>query len=72
MEEITNDVANEEDVGPDGLWSVFLFERVENPAVLSQHRSIGQGDATVSPSSSSVVVGRASRKMMHEGAVRVM
>ena len=58
---------------PDGLWGVCLIERVENPAVLSQHRSIRQGDATgVSPSSWSVVVGGANRKVMHEGAVRVM
>ena len=49
-----------------------LIERVEDPAVLSQHRGIGQGDATgMSPSSPSVAVRRASRKMMHEGAVRM-
>ena len=66
-------MANEKDVGPDCLRGVCLIERVEDPAVLSQHRGIGQGDATgMSPSSPSVAVRRASRKMMHEGAVRVM
>ena len=60
-------------MGTDTMGSLCLIERVENPAVLSQHRSIGQGDATrVSPNSSSVEVGRARRKVMHEGAVRVM
>ena len=55
--ELVTDVSNEEDVGRDSLRSVCLIERVENPAVMSQHRSIGQGDATrVSPSSSSVVL----------------
>ena len=33
--ELVTDVANEEDVGPDSLWSVCLIKRVENPAVLS-------------------------------------
>ena len=58
------------------MWAriaVCLIERVEDPAVLSQHRGIGQGDVTgMSPSSPSVAVRRASRKMMHEGAVRDM
>ena len=67
------DVANEKDVGPDSLRGVCLIEKVEDPAVLSQHRGIGQGDATgMSRSCRSVAVRRASRKMMHEGAVRVM
>ena len=71
--ELVTDVANEKDAGPDSLRSVCLVERVKDPAVLSQHRSIGQGDATgMSPSSSSVAVRRTSRKMMHEGADRVM
>ena len=66
-------MANEEHVGPDSMRGVCLIKRVENPAVLSQHRSIRQGDATgVSPNSSSVKVGRASRKVMHEGAVHVI
>ena len=66
-------MANEKDVGLDGLRVVCLIERVEDPPVLSQHRGIGQGDATgMSPSSPSVAVRRASREMMHEGAVRVM
>ena len=61
------------DVGPDCLRGVCLIERVEDPAVLSQHRGIGQGDATgMSPSGPSVAVRRASGKMMHEGAVRVV
>ena len=65
-------MANEKDVGPDCLRGVCLIERVEDPAVLSQHRGIGQGDATgMSPRSPSVAVRRASGKMMHEGAVRV-
>ena len=52
---------------------VGVGHRRGHPAVLSQHRGIGQGDATgVSPGSTSVELGRASRKMMHEGAVRVM
>ena len=54
-------------------WTAGFIERVEDPAVLSQHRGIGQGDATgMRPSSPSVAVRRASREMMHEGAVRVM
>ena len=58
--------------GPDSLRGVCIIERVEDPAVLSQHRDIGQGDATgVSPGSTSVMVGRGSTKVMHEGAVRV-
>ena len=66
-------MTNEEDVGTDSMRSVCLIKRVENPSVLSQHRSIRQGDAAgVSPSSSSVVVEGASGKVMHEGAVRVM
>ena len=66
-------VPNQKDVGLDGLRVVCLIERVEDPPVLSQHRGIGQGDATgMSPSSPSVAVRRASREMMHEGAVRVM
>ena len=66
-------MANEKDVGPDSLRGVCLIKRVEDPAVLSQHRGIGQGDATgMSPSNPSVAVRRASRKMMREGAVRVM
>ena len=70
---MVTDVANEKDVGPDGMRVVCLIERVEDPPVPSQHRGIGQGDATgMSPSSPSVVVRRASREMMHEGAVRVM
>ena len=39
-------MANEKGVGPDSLRGVCLIERVEDPAVLSQHRGIGQGDAT--------------------------
>ena len=71
--ELVTDVANEKDVGPNRLRGVCLIERVEDPAVLSQYRGIGQGDATgMSQSSPSVAVRRASRKMMHEGAVRVM
>ena len=71
--ELVTDMANEKDVGPDSLRGVCLIERVEDPAVLSQHRGIGQGDATgMSPSSPSVAVRRASRKMMHDRAVRVM
>ena len=71
--ELVTDVASEKDVGPDSLRGLCLIERVEDPAVLSQHRGIGQGGATgMSPSSLSVAVRRASRKMMHEGAVRVM
>ena len=63
---------NEEDVGPDSLRRVGLIEGVEYPTVLCQLRSFRQRDATgVSPGSSSTV-GRASRKVMHEGAVRVM
>ena len=70
---MVTDVANEKEVGRDSLRGVCFIERVEDPAMLSQHRGIGQGDATgMSPSSPSVAVRRASRKMMHEGAVRVM
>ena len=59
----STDVANEKDVGPDRLRGVCLIKRVEDPAVLSQHRVIGQGDATrMSPSSPSVAVRRASRE----------
>ena len=66
-------MANEKDVGPESLRRVCLIERVEDPAVLSQHRGIGQGDVTgMSPSSPSVAVRRVSRKMMHEGALRDM
>ena len=66
-------MASEKDVGPDGLRVVCLIERVGDPPVPSQHRGIGQGDATgMSPSGPSVAVRRASREMMHEGAVRVM
>ena len=47
---------------------VFASSRVEDPAVLSQHRGIKQGDATrMSPSGPGVAV-----KMMHEGAVNIM
>ena len=54
---------NEEDVGPDSLRSVCLIERVEDPAVLSQHRGIGQGDATrMSPSSSERCGGKGKQK----------
>ena len=46
---------------------------LKDPAVLSQHRGIRQGDATgMSPSGPGVAVRRASGKMMHEGAVNVM
>ena len=31
-------MASEKDVGPDSLRGVCFIERVENPAVLSQHR----------------------------------
>ena len=69
----SQDMANEKDVGPDCLRGNCLIERVEDPAVQSQHRGIGQGDATgMSPSGPSVAVRRASGKMMHEGAVRVV
>ena len=44
--ELVTDMAHEKDVGPDRLWSVCLIKRVEDPAVLSQHRGIRQGDAT--------------------------
>ena len=54
------------------LFAGFI-ERVEDPAVLSQHRGIRQGDATgMNPSGPGNAVRRASGKMMHEGAVRVM
>ena len=63
---------NEEDVGPDSLRRVSLIKD-EFPAVLSQRRRFRQGGVTgVSPGNSSIVVGRASRKVMREGAVRVM
>ena len=49
------DMANEKDVGPDCLRG--FIERVEDPAVLSQHRGIRQGDATgMSPSGPGVAV----------------
>ena len=71
--ELVTDVANEKDVGPNRLRVVCLIESVEDPPVLNQHRGIGQGDATgMSPSSQRVAVRRASREMIHEGAVRVM
>ena len=70
---MVTDMANEKDVGPDRLWGVGFIERVEDPAVLSQHRGIGQGDATrMSPSGLGVAVRRANGKMMHEGAVNIM
>ena len=56
-------MTNEKDVGPDGLRVVCLIERVEDPPVLSQHRGIGQGDATGMSPSPSVAVRRASREM---------
>ena len=53
-------MANEKDVGPDRLRSVCLIKRVEDPAVLSQHRGIMQGDATrMSPSGAGDAVRRA-------------
>ena len=55
-------MANEKDVGPDSLLGACLIERVEHPAVLSQHRGIGQGDTGISPSSPSVAVRRASNQ----------
>ena len=71
--ELVTDMANEKDVGPDLLRSVCLIKRVEDPAVLSQHRGIRQGDATrMSPSGPGVAVRRANGKMMHEGAVNIM
>ena len=64
---------DEENVGLDCLQRVCLIEGVEDPAVLCQRRSFRQGNATgVSPACSSTVVERASRKVVHEGAVRVM
>ena len=72
LEEL-KDVPNEEDVGSGGLRRVGLIKGVEDPAVLCQRRRFRQRDATgESPSSSSTVVGRVSRKVMHEGDVRVM
>ena len=69
---MVTDVANEDDVGPDRLRGVGFIERVEDPAVLSQHRGIRQGDATrMSPSDPGVAVRRANGKMMHEGAVNI-
>ena len=66
-------MANEKDVGPDCLRGVSFIERVKDPAVLSQHRGIRQGDVTgMSPSGNGVAKRRASGKMMHEGAVNVM
>ena len=71
--ELVTNVANDEDVGPDSMRGVCLIEGVDFPTVLRQHRGFRQGDATgVSPSNTSTVVGRASRKVMHEGAIRVM
>ena len=53
------------DVGPDRLRGVGFIERVEDPAVLSQHRGIRQGDATrMSPSGPGVAVRRTNGKMM--------
>ena len=64
---------NEEDVGSDSLRRVSLIKVVQDPAVLCQRRSFRQIDATgESPNSSSIVVGRASRKVIHEGAVGTM
>ena len=57
-------MANEKDVGPDRLRSVCLIKRVEDPAVLSQHRGIKQGDATRMSPSGPGVVRRANGKMM--------
>ena len=56
------------------MWARIVFiERVEDPAVPSQHTGIRQGDATgMSPSAPGVAVRRASGKMMHEGAVNIM
>ena len=72
LEELT-DVPNQEDVGSDSLRRVSVIKGVEDLAVLCQRRSFRQRDATgESPGSSSTVVGRASRKVMHEGAVRVV
>ena len=66
-------MANEKDVGPDSLRGVCFIERVENPAVLSQHRkSSGKEMPQNEPKQPERCVRRASRKMMHEGAVRVM
>ena len=50
-------------LGPDRLRSVGFIERVEDPAVLSQHRSIKQGDATgMSPSGPGVGGEKGKRK----------
>ena len=66
-------VSNKEDVGPDSMRRICLVEGVEHPTVLCQRRNFRQGDTTgVSPGCSSAVVERASRKVMHKGAVRVM
>ena len=70
---MVTDMANEKDVGPDCLRGVGFIERVEDPAVLGQHRGIRQGDATgMGPSGPGVAVRRASGKMIHEGAVNIM
>ena len=60
--ELVTDMANEKDVGPDRLRGVCLIERVEHPAVLNQHRGIGQGDTGISPNSPSVAVRRGSKQ----------
>ena len=58
---MVTDMANEKDVVPDCLRGVGFIERVEDPAVLSQHRGIRQGHATgMSPSGPGVAVRRAS------------
>ena len=54
-------------MGPDCLRCVGFIERVEDPAVLSQHRDTGR-----SPSIRGVAMRRAIGKMMHEAAVNVM
>ena len=70
LEELT-DVANEEDVGSESLRRVSLIKGFEDPAVFCQRQSFrGRAATGESPGSASTVMGRASRKVMHEGAVR--
>ena len=61
--ELVTDLANEKGVGPGSLRGVGFIERVEDPAVLSQHRGIRQGDATrMSPSGPGVFGEKGERK----------
>ena len=68
IEQVVGEVtktALEDYVCPDSVRGICLVKRVKNPAVLGQHRGVRQGDAAgVSPNSSSVKVGRASRKVL--------